>query len=185
MVSSARFPYSRLIAPGIVLTVQIGANIQHVCLAGCDGLRKPKNCCAQRCNGQAILIPVLGQNFGRVESWSSRRYFDAISTPIYTYPGEFLIKEARMVNGGLLVVRLGGRRLQQDTTLDVVNVLFAQQYGLKKWSAQTSCENSTSTYHSCIYVKPALIFELFRRLDNEVCVRLVVKLDVNPQLIAR
>lgn len=34
-------------------------------------------------------------------------------------------------------------------------------------------------------MKPALVFKLLGRLDNKLCVGLVVELNVNPQLIAR
>lgn len=85
-----------------------------------------------------------------------------------------------MVNGRLLVVRFGWRRLQQNPTLNVVNVLLAQQHGLNEGSAWVSRHNPVSTYYSRIYMKPALIFEFLRRLDNKLSVGLVVELDVNP-----
>lgn len=37
-----------------------------------------------------------------------------------------------MVNGGLLIIRFGWRCLQEDPTLDIIDVLLAQQNGLER-----------------------------------------------------
>ena len=104
--------------------VEVWADVQTLCLAGCYSLWQTEQCGTQSSN--AFLL----QLWTSIERWTRARYLDAI--PGLGNAGSLKLSRisASGVEHSLSVEGLVGVDLQKDATSDVINVGFAHQYCL-------------------------------------------------------